>query len=42
LRFVLISAALCTELDQRDWPGTGSAEVVPRPDPLDDIDKGDW
>jgi hypothetical protein len=39
---LLISAALCTILDNQDWTGTGSAEIVSRPDPLDDIDKSEW
>ena len=29
-------------LNQQDWPGTGTAEFVHRPDPLDEIDEGNW
>jgi hypothetical protein len=39
---LLVSAALCTILDQQSWPGTGSAEIVQRVDPLQEIDQGDW
>jgi hypothetical protein len=39
---LLVSAALCTVLDNQDWTGTGRAEVVQRADPLDEIDSGQW
>ena len=39
---LLVSAALCTVLDEQLWPGTGSAELVHRPDPLDEIDGTAW
>lgn len=39
---LLISAALCTILDLQDWAWTGTAEIVQRADPLDEIDKGEW
>ena len=39
---LLVSAALCTELDERLCPNTGSAEVVRRADPLDEIDGAAW
>jgi hypothetical protein len=43
---LLISAALCSILDQQDWPGTGTATdlvgIVSRPDPLEDIDQSSW
>ena len=39
---LLISAALCSILDQQDWPGTGTAAIVSRPDPLEEIDSDDW
>ena len=39
---LLISAAMCSVLDQQDWPGTGPSAVVHRQDELDEIDKGEW
>ncbi len=39
---LLISAALCTIIDDLDWTGTGSAEFVQRADPLQELDEGDW
>ncbi len=39
---LLISAALCSILDQQDWPGTGTAEIIHRQDPLDEIDHTSW
>jgi hypothetical protein len=39
---LLVSAALCTVLDDQLWPGTGSAELVQSPDPLDEIDRAAW
>lgn len=39
---LLISAALYTILDQQDWPGTGTAEIVHRADPLHEIDQATW
>ncbi len=39
---LLISAALCSILDQQDWPTTGESAVVHQPDELDEIDAGDW
>ena len=39
---LLISAALSTIIDDLDWTGTGTAEIIHRPDPLDELDKGDW
>jgi len=34
-----ISTDGCTILDQQDWPGTVTAEIIASPDPLDDIDR---
>ena len=39
---LLISAALCSILDQQDWPGTGTAEIIRREDPLREIDDSTW
>jgi hypothetical protein len=39
---LLVSAALCTVLDHEPWPTTGQSEVIPRPDPLGEIDRGNW
>jgi len=36
------SAAVSAILDQQDWPGTGTAEIVHRPDPQDEIDRAAW
>ena len=39
---LLISAALCSIIDQQDWPGTGSSTWVEKPDALDEIDSVSW
>ena len=39
---LLVSAVLCSILDQQDWPGTGSAAMVSRGDPLEEIDLTSW
>jgi hypothetical protein len=39
---LLVSAALCAILDQQVWPGTGTAEIIHRTDPLQEIDHGTW
>ncbi len=39
---LLVSAALCSILDQQDWPGTGTAEIIHRTDPLAEIDRTAW
>ena len=39
---LLISAALTAILDQQPWPGTGPSVLVTRPDPLTEIDRGQW
>jgi hypothetical protein len=39
---LLVSASLCTILDDQAWAGTGSAAVPQRPDPLEEIDSGEW
>ena len=39
---LLVSAALCTLLDDQPWPGTGQAGVVRRADPLQEIDRDGW
>jgi hypothetical protein len=39
---LLVSAALCTVLDNQAWPGTGQAAVAARSDPLHEIDRGAW
>ena len=39
---LLISASLCAVLDRQEWPGTGESVVVEMPDPLAEIDAGQW
>jgi hypothetical protein len=39
---LLISAALCSFLDDQEWPGTGPSAVIQQPDELDEIDQGAW
>jgi hypothetical protein len=39
---LLISASLCTVLDEQDWTATGTAEIVRRTDPLQEIDRSTW
>ena len=39
---LLLSASLCTILDQQEWAETGTAEIVHRTDPLEEIDQADW
>ena len=39
---LLLSAALCTVLDEQNWPATGPAEIVQRDDPLAEIDRTAW
>jgi hypothetical protein len=39
---LLISAALCSILDDQDWPGTGPSAVIHLPDELDEIDAATW
>jgi hypothetical protein len=39
---MLISAALCTVIDQQGWTGTGPSDVVQVPDPLEAIDRARW
>jgi hypothetical protein len=39
---LLLSAALSTILDQQDWQATGTAEIVHRTDPLQEIDDSTW
>jgi hypothetical protein len=39
---LLVSAVLCTELDNEPWPGTGSAAIVQSSDPLAEVDRGEW
>jgi hypothetical protein len=39
---LLVSASLCVLLDDQPWPHTGPAAVVPRLDPLDEIDRSQW
>ena len=39
---LLVSAVLCSILEQQDWPGTGSAAMVSRGDPLEEIDLTSW
>lgn len=39
---LLISAALCSILDQQDWPGSAEGDTVTVQDPLDTIDDATW
>jgi len=39
---LLISAALCSVIDDQDWPGTGPSTWVEKPDALDEIDQAPW
>jgi hypothetical protein len=39
---MLISAAMCTIIDQQGWTGTGPSDVVQVPDPLTAIDSARW
>jgi hypothetical protein len=36
---LLLSAALCAQLDNLDWALTGPAMIVPRLDPLAEMDR---
>ena len=38
----LISAALCTVLDNQEWPGAGVSAVVEMGDELEEIDGAEW
>ena len=37
---LVISAALCAELDSQEWSTGGAALVIMGRDPLEDMDKG--
>jgi hypothetical protein len=37
---LLVSAALCAVLDTQPWPTGAAFSIVPRPDPLAEIDEG--
>jgi hypothetical protein len=39
---LLLSAALCSQLDALQWPGTGESATVDVADPLIEIDRGKW
>jgi hypothetical protein len=39
---LLVSAALCSLLDDMDWPVTGPSGVVTLPDAIEEIDRGQW
>jgi hypothetical protein len=39
---LIVSAAMCSVLDQQEWPGTGPSDVVEKVDELEEIDKGEW
>lgn len=38
----VIGAALCAELDEQEWPGTGESELIRRSDVLEEMDAGEW
>ncbi len=38
----LISVALCTVLDNQEWPGVGVSAVVETVDELEEIDGAEW
>ena len=38
----LISSALCTILDDQEWPGVGVSAVVEMADELEEIDEAEW
>jgi len=39
---LLMSAAMCAILDERQWPHTGKSATVDRKDVLDEMDAEDW